>query len=121
MTLFEVSHLDTQLPLYEQGFILLPHVASLGFGVRVAGDVFDVFPFFVTRSYISSVVLFWPSEGSWARRCLVWSGETYLSYRLVTEPGKAKQVEQARMPGLYTRYLPQDEWAVRSIYPMPVV
>jgi len=36
MTLFEVSHLDTQLPLYEQGFILLPHVASLGFGVRVA-------------------------------------------------------------------------------------
>jgi len=48
MTLFEVSHLDTQLPMYEQGFILLPHVASLGFGVRVAGDVFDVFPFFVT-------------------------------------------------------------------------
>jgi F0F1-type ATP synthase alpha subunit len=29
MTLFEVSH-------------LLPHVASLGFGVRVAGDLFDV-------------------------------------------------------------------------------
>jgi photosystem II CP43 chlorophyll apoprotein len=48
MTLFEVSHLDTQLPLYEQGCILLPHVASLGFGVRVAGDLFDVFPFFVT-------------------------------------------------------------------------
>jgi ribulose-bisphosphate carboxylase large chain len=39
MTLFEVSHLDTQLPLYEQGCILLPHVASLGFGVRVAGDL----------------------------------------------------------------------------------
>ena len=47
MTLFEVAHLDTQLPFYEQGFILLPHVASLGWGVRVAGDVFDVFPFFV--------------------------------------------------------------------------
>jgi len=30
------------------GGILLPHVASLGFGVRVAGDLFDVFPFFVT-------------------------------------------------------------------------
>jgi F0F1-type ATP synthase alpha subunit len=29
MTLFAVSH-------------LLPHVASLGFGVRVAGDLFDV-------------------------------------------------------------------------------
>jgi hypothetical protein len=26
---------------------LLPHVASLGFGVRVAGDLFDVFPFFI--------------------------------------------------------------------------
>jgi hypothetical protein len=25
MILFEVSHLDTQLPLYEQGCILLPH------------------------------------------------------------------------------------------------
>jgi photosystem II CP43 chlorophyll apoprotein len=47
MTLFEVAHLNTQLPFYEQGFILLPHVASLGWGVRVAGDVFDVFPFFV--------------------------------------------------------------------------
>lgn len=47
MTLFEVAHLDTQIPFYEQGFILLPHIASLGWGVRVAGDVFDVFPFFV--------------------------------------------------------------------------
>ena len=47
MTTFEVAHLDTQLPFYEQGFILLPHVASLGWGVRVSGEVFDVFPFFV--------------------------------------------------------------------------
>ena len=47
MTLFEVSHLDTSLPFYEQGFILLPHIASLGWGVRVAGAVYDVFPFFV--------------------------------------------------------------------------
>ena len=28
--------------------LILPHVASLGFGVRVAGDLFDEFPFFVT-------------------------------------------------------------------------
>jgi photosystem II CP43 chlorophyll apoprotein len=30
-----------------QGFILVPHVATLGWRVRVAGEVFDVFPFFV--------------------------------------------------------------------------
>ena len=52
MTLFEVSHLDTQLPLYEQECILLPHVASLGFGVRFAGDLFDVFPFFGVPSIL---------------------------------------------------------------------
>jgi photosystem II CP43 chlorophyll apoprotein len=27
--------------------VLVPHVATLGGGVRVAGEVFDVFPFFV--------------------------------------------------------------------------
>ena len=47
MTLFEVSHLQVTLPFYEQGTILLPHLASLGWGVRVAGDVYDPFPFFV--------------------------------------------------------------------------
>ena len=48
MTLFEVAHLDPSLPFYEQGFILVPHLASLGFGVRVTGEVFDTYPFFVT-------------------------------------------------------------------------
>ena len=47
MTLFELSHLQATLPFYEQGTILLPHLASLGWGVRVSGDVYDPFPFFV--------------------------------------------------------------------------
>jgi photosystem II CP43 chlorophyll apoprotein len=44
MTLFEVAHLNTQLPFYEQGFILLPHVASLGWGVRVALAFGGIYP-----------------------------------------------------------------------------
>ena len=59
MTLFEVSHLNTNLPLYEQGCILLPHLASLGYGVRTNGVVVDIFPFFVSGilHLISSAVL----------------------------------------------------------------
>ena len=48
MTLFEVSHLSSELPFYEQGCILLPHLASLGYGVRTSGLVSDVYPFFVS-------------------------------------------------------------------------
>ena len=48
MTLFEVSHLDPSLPFYEQGLILVPHLASLGLGVRVTGEVFDSYPYFVS-------------------------------------------------------------------------
>ena len=33
MTLFEVSHLVLDKPLYEQGFILLPDLATLGFRI----------------------------------------------------------------------------------------
>ena len=35
MTLFEVSHLSSDLPFYEQGCILLPHLASLGSSIYV--------------------------------------------------------------------------------------
>ena len=31
MTLFELSHFVQEKPLYEQGFILLPHLATLAF------------------------------------------------------------------------------------------
>jgi photosystem II CP43 chlorophyll apoprotein len=47
MTLFELSHFVEEKPLYEQGFILLPHLASLGFSVGPGGEITDVYSFFV--------------------------------------------------------------------------
>lgn len=47
MALFEVSHFVPEKPLYEQGFICLPHLAVLGFGIGPGGEVTDVYPYFV--------------------------------------------------------------------------
>ena len=47
MCLFEVNHLRSDKPLYEQGCILLPHLAGLGLGVRASGEIIDSYPFFV--------------------------------------------------------------------------
>ncbi|MGB3298153.1 MAG: photosystem II reaction center protein CP43 [Phormidesmis sp.] len=59
MTLFEVSHFVPEKPLYEQGAILIPHLATLGWGVGPGGEIVNTFPYFVigVLHLVSSAVL----------------------------------------------------------------
>ncbi|KAF4400816.1 hypothetical protein G4B88_004359 [Cannabis sativa] len=59
MNLFEVAHFVPEKPMYDQGLILLPHLATLGWGVGPGCEVLDTFPYFVSGvlHLISSAVL----------------------------------------------------------------
>jgi photosystem II CP43 chlorophyll apoprotein len=46
-TISEVTRFVPDIPMYEQKLTVLPHLATLGWGVGVGGEVVDTYPYFV--------------------------------------------------------------------------
>jgi len=59
MILFEVSHFVPEKPLYEQGFICMQHLATLGYGIGPGGEITTTVPYFAVGviHLISAAVL----------------------------------------------------------------
>jgi photosystem II CP43 chlorophyll apoprotein len=47
ITLLEIDRFVPNIPLNEQGLLLLPNLARLGFGVGASGTIVDLYPYFV--------------------------------------------------------------------------
>jgi len=47
ITVLEVARFTPGVPLYEQGLGLIPHLATLGFGLGPDGTVVDTYPYFI--------------------------------------------------------------------------
>ena len=47
MGFFELSHFAQEKPFYEQGSILLPHLATLSFSIGPGGEMLDIYSYFV--------------------------------------------------------------------------
>ncbi len=52
MNLFEVAHFVPEKPMYEQGLILLPHLATLGYGVGPGGEGAILYNFFIMQDLL---------------------------------------------------------------------
>lgn len=59
ITLLEVARFTPGIPLYDQGMLLLSHLATLGWGLGADGTIVDVYPYFVIGilHLLSSAVL----------------------------------------------------------------
>ena len=50
MALFELSHFSGEKPLYEEGFILLPHLATLALCILPGAPITDIYSYFVSSA-----------------------------------------------------------------------
>jgi chlorophyll a/b binding light-harvesting protein len=58
-TLSELQVFDPRVPMYEQGLVLLPHMAAEGIGVGSGGAITSTFPYFAIAyvHWVASIVL----------------------------------------------------------------